>query len=95
MAVLAIGQAVNRRYSEGTAELVCLYSVNAMSAGDTVNLSPDYVSVSCATIMCTVGAAAGAAAVATISGGTTVTIPAGPALSGGFLMVFGAKVAGP
>jgi len=94
MTALVIGSAVNKRYGEGTAELIAFYSVNAMSAGDTIQLNPDFVSVSCAAIMCTVGAAAGNAAVCTISGGTTVTVPAGPALSGGFLMVFGAKVAG-
>lgn len=94
MAALVIGTNVIRRYNEGTAELVGFYSVNAMTAGDTISLAPDYVSVSCATIMATVGGAAGSAAVCTVTGGTTVTIPAGPANSGGFLSVFGSKVAG-
>ena len=94
MAALVLGQNVIRRYSEGTAELIGFYSVNDMTAGDTIAMASDYVSISCACIMATVGAAAGAAAVATVSGGPTVTIPTGPSHSGGFLMVFGSKVAG-
>jgi hypothetical protein len=91
---LIVGQNVIRRYSEGTAELIGFYSVNDMTAGDTIQLSSDYVSISCASIMATVGPAAGAAAVAAVSANTTVTIPAGPNHSGGFLSVFGSKVAG-
>ena len=94
MAVLTIGTNVIRRYSEGTAELIGFYSVNAMTAGDTIQMNADYVSVSCAMLMATVGTSAGSAAVCAISANTTITIPAGPSNSGGFLAVFGSKVAG-
>ncbi len=94
MSVLAIGVNVIRRYSEGTAELVGFYSVDAMTAGDTIQLNTDFVNVSCASLLVTVGPAAGNSATCAVSANTVVTVPAGPSNSGGFLSVFGAKVAG-
>jgi hypothetical protein len=94
MAALLIGTSVIRRYNEGTAELIGFYSIDNMSAGDTIQMNPDYVNVSCAALMVTVGPSAGNAAVAVVTANTVITIPAGPSASGGFLMAFGAKVAG-
>ena len=89
MAVLTLNANAVAVWSDGMAERITLYAIRHMSAADTLDLSADFNPPIVASIMGTAGAAAGAAGVIATISGNSITIPAGPSNSGGFLLVFG------
>jgi hypothetical protein len=88
MAALTLGINAVQVSSDGMAERVTLYALRKVTAGDTLDLSTDFNPPIAACLIGTAGAAAGASALATMSG-NSITIPAGPSNSAGFLLVYG------
>ena len=86
MAALTADQAV-LVYADGTCEKTALYSVKNVTAGDTADLYRDFKVVKRAGIVSATGTTIGA--VSTLTGNTVVTIPAGPAADGIWLLVVG------
>lgn len=73
------------RWKDGSTDRVAVYALLAVSGGDTVDLSQEFLSVRRATLLGTTVAYNGTAAVS----GTVVTIPAGAALDAAVLTVYG------
>lgn len=88
MAVLTIDQ-FSLEFSDGKCERMCVFSLKNVTAGDTVNLNGYFKVVKRAVAASATDTQTGS--VTTISG-TTVTIPAGPAQDGVWLMALGVSV---
>jgi hypothetical protein len=86
MAALTADQAI-AVYSDGTCERTVLYSLKNATAGDTADLARDFKVVKRAGIVS--ATATTIAAVTVLTGNTGITIPAGPAADGVWLLVVG------
>lgn len=85
MAVLAIDQ-FTLEFSDGKCERTCVFSLKNVTAGDTVNLNGYFKVIKRAVALS--GTDVHAGVISTISG-TVMTIPAGPAQDGVWVMVIG------
>jgi hypothetical protein len=82
---LASGNQVKRLYYDGQAAMMAVYVVRNVTAGDTVNLSVDFLNIKQAAM---IGSTIAGSAAASVTG-TTITIPAGPSGDSIYLMAWG------
>lgn len=82
----ALTDQVTGVYRDGACDRTVLYALKGCTAGDTVDVFPDFRVVKRAGIVSVTGTTI---AVAAVSGGTILTLPAGPNADAVWLLVVG------
>lgn len=86
MAVLAYGVQVTPQWANGVADKTAVYAVKNVNAGDTINLSQDFLL--CLLVFMIVITPSMGTAVPGVAG-TTVTMPGGLSGVSGYILVYG------
>jgi hypothetical protein len=89
MAVLTPGDQFALAFKDGNCERTALYALKGVTAGDTVDVAAEFRVVKRGGIVSATGTTIGAVTQAT---GTVLTIPAGPAADGVWLLVVGVSI---
>jgi hypothetical protein len=88
VAALTLSVQVVQQWSDGLSDFTALYVCRGVTAGDTIDLSPDFRSVKRAVLL----GVTIAGAVVAANTGNVVTIPTGPANDAAYLLVYGVHV---
>lgn len=88
MAALTLSVQVVQVWTDGLSDFTALYALRGITAGDTVDLTPDFRAIKRAVLL---GVTVAGTVTATNTG-NVITIPAGPSNDAAYLLVYGVHV---